>query len=148
MATTIQIKRGTTAKNNAYVGAVGELTYDMDTETVRIHDGSTAGGHSLTPMYCTCSTAAATVAKTVSANGFRLVTGSLIIVDFTNGNTATNPTLNVNGTGAKPLQSLGTALGPLSARTCLMFVYTGSAYITVGLTFANPTMFGTLTIDD
>ena len=103
MATTIQIKRGTAAKNNSYTGALGELTLDTGTQTVRNHDGSTRGGRSLSPVSVSCSTAASTVAKTVTGDGFRLIKGSLIIVDFVNGNTATNPTLNVSGTGAKTL---------------------------------------------
>ena len=42
---TIQILRGTTAQNNSYTGAAGELTMDTTLNEVRIHDGSTAGGH-------------------------------------------------------------------------------------------------------
>ena len=50
-----------------------------------------------------CSTAAGTAAKTVSITSgtFSLTTGSQVTVRFTNANTATNPTLNVNSTGAK-----------------------------------------------
>ena len=47
MTRTIQILRGTTAQNNAYTGSVGELTMDTENNTVRIHDGSTLGGHAL-----------------------------------------------------------------------------------------------------
>lgn len=42
---TIQIYRGTTAQNDAYTGAAGELTMDTTTNELRLHDGSTAGGH-------------------------------------------------------------------------------------------------------
>lgn len=42
---TIQIYRGTKAQNDAYTGSVGELTMDTDNNDVRIHDGSTLGGH-------------------------------------------------------------------------------------------------------
>ena len=44
MATQLQLRRGTTAENNAFTGAVGELTMDTDTNGLRIHDGSTVGG--------------------------------------------------------------------------------------------------------
>lgn len=44
MTRKLQILRGTTAQNNAYTGAVGELTMDTDTNEVRIHDGQTVGG--------------------------------------------------------------------------------------------------------
>lgn len=42
---TLQIYRGTTAQNNAYTGSAGELTMDTTTNELRLHDGSTAGGH-------------------------------------------------------------------------------------------------------
>jgi hypothetical protein len=44
MATQVQLRRGTTAQNNSFTGAVGELSIDTDIKTIRIHDGSTAGG--------------------------------------------------------------------------------------------------------
>ena len=40
----LQIKRGDTDKNNAYVGQPGEITMDTDAKTIRIHDGETTGG--------------------------------------------------------------------------------------------------------
>lgn len=44
MAIQLQIRRGTTAENDLFTGAVGELTMDTDTKGMRIHDGSTQGG--------------------------------------------------------------------------------------------------------
>jgi hypothetical protein len=44
MSTQVQFRRGTTTQNNAFTGAVGELTVDTDLKTLRLHDGSTAGG--------------------------------------------------------------------------------------------------------
>jgi hypothetical protein len=55
-----------------------------------------------TPLYYgTCTTASSTVAKTVTVSGFVLRAGVMVTIQFTNGNTAANPTLNVNNTGAK-----------------------------------------------
>lgn len=57
-------------------------------------------------FYGTCSTAAATAAKVVTlsnATGWELLPGTIVGVKFTNTNTAENPTLNVNGTGAKTI---------------------------------------------
>ena len=98
--------------------------------------------------YCVCDTAGDVVAKVGAVPKFKLVAGATIIVDFINGNTAANPTLNVNGTGAHNLVSMGIPLGKLAANSCLMFVYTGSEYKTVGFTFDNPTFYGTVNIDD
>ena len=56
--------------------------------------------------YGTCSTAAATAAKTVTLSGntqWSLANGSVIMVYFSNSNTASNVTINVNGTGAYPI---------------------------------------------
>ena len=47
MPTTVQFRRGTTAQNNAFTGAVGEITVDTDKQTLIVHDGTTAGGHTL-----------------------------------------------------------------------------------------------------
>lgn len=41
----LQLKRGTTTKNDEYTGLDGELTCDTDQHTLRIHDGQTPGGH-------------------------------------------------------------------------------------------------------
>ena len=47
MPTQLQLRRGTTAQNNAFTGAAGELSYDTEVDTIRVHDGSTAGGFTL-----------------------------------------------------------------------------------------------------
>ena len=44
MAKQIQLRRGTTTENNAFKGALGELTYDTQKKELRVHDGSTVGG--------------------------------------------------------------------------------------------------------
>jgi hypothetical protein len=44
MSTQVQFRRGTTTQNNAFTGAAGEITYDTDVKTLRLHDGTTAGG--------------------------------------------------------------------------------------------------------
>lgn len=97
--------------------------------------------------YCNCTTPAGTPAKVGTVPKYKLVTGATVIVDFANGNTATNPTLNINNTGAKPINSGGAAIGELKANTCLMFVYTGTEYHAIGLPLNNPVITGTLTIN-
>lgn len=47
-----------------------------------------------------CSTAVGTVAKTVDISGFILSVGAFCTITFTNGDSSTNPTLNINDTGA------------------------------------------------
>ena len=47
MPTVLQFRRGTTAQNNAFTGSAGEVSIDTDLDTLVVHDGSTAGGHTL-----------------------------------------------------------------------------------------------------
>lgn len=44
MAKRLQLRRGTTAQNNTFIGAVGEVSVDTDKEVLVVHDGVTAGG--------------------------------------------------------------------------------------------------------
>ena len=44
MPTQVQLRRGTTTQNESFTGAVGELSVDTTLDTIRVHDGSTAGG--------------------------------------------------------------------------------------------------------
>ncbi len=44
MSRQIQLRRGTTAQNDKFTGAVGEVTVDTDAKTLRVHDGETPGG--------------------------------------------------------------------------------------------------------
>ncbi len=44
MTKVLQLRRGTTAQNDAFTGAVGEVTVDTTKKTLRLHDGSTKGG--------------------------------------------------------------------------------------------------------
>ena len=46
MSTQVQFRRGTSTQNNAFTGALGEITVDTDNKTLRLHDGTTAGGGS------------------------------------------------------------------------------------------------------
>ena len=47
MAVTVQFRRGTAAQNNSFTGAVGELSINTTNNSIRVHDGSTQGGHEL-----------------------------------------------------------------------------------------------------
>ena len=44
MPTQVQFRRGTTAQNNNFVGAAGEISVDLNRMVLRVHDGVTAGG--------------------------------------------------------------------------------------------------------
>lgn len=103
-------------------------------QTIRKVDGVNFDGSADITHYGTCSTAAATAAKTVTLNGFNLATGAKVAVKFTVTNTAANPTLNVNGTGAKSIKYRGAAISTdaLAANRIYEFIYDGTDYVFVG----------------
>ena len=78
--------------------------------------------------YGVCDTAADTVAKTVDMTGFTLMTGATIHVQFTNGNNAYSPTLNVNSTGAYPILLDGSNTMGWSAGSMLTLTYNGTGW--------------------
>ena len=53
MPTTLQFRRGNTTQNNAFTGAAGEISVDTTTNTLRVHDGSTAGGEQVVGLTAT-----------------------------------------------------------------------------------------------
>ena len=109
--------------------------------TARNINGMTVDGSANRTNYGTCSTAAATAAKTVACTGFALVTGAEITVKFTVTNSASSPTLNVNGTGAKAIYYRGSAItaGYLAANRTYTFRYNGTQYDLVGDVDTNST---------
>ena len=42
--TQILLKRGNTTQSSGYTGPIGEITFDTDLNTVRVHKGNIAGG--------------------------------------------------------------------------------------------------------
>lgn len=87
-------------------------------------------------LYGTCTTAANTTAKVVTCANFdQLLTGVTIHVKFTYSNTASNPTLNVNGTGAKSICCYGDVKVGTTIQTSwnvgavISFTYDGSNWV-------------------
>lgn len=125
------------ASLNGNASTATTATNAIKLQTSRTIDGVSFNGSANIIHYGTCSTAAATTAKTVSCTGFTLVTGAWIAVKFTVTNTGAvgSLTLNVNGTGAKGIKyrnaNLGSA-GYLAANRVYMFVYDGTYYQLVG----------------
>lgn len=98
--------------------------------------GSGGGGNTKTP-YATSSTSSTVVAKvaTISSNAdnFSLAVGQRVAVKFTYSSTAANPTLNVNGTGAKAIYGWDytaiTATEGWGAGDICEFMYNGTYWI-------------------
>lgn len=101
----------------------------------------TAGGAThliASTCYATCPTAAGTAAKVATvqdSQDFTLVDGVTVHVKFTNANSVANPTLNVNGTGAKHIMRYGTTAVSTSAASSwragavVAFTYDGTNWV-------------------
>ena len=122
---TLPAARGGTGRTDGKVASLA---------TKRTIDGVQFDGSANIHHYGACSTAAGTAAKTVALSGFVLATGAEITVKFSATNTASSPTLNVNGTGAKAIRYLGAAVaaGYLAAGRIYRLLYDGSYWNIVG----------------
>lgn len=97
-------------------------------------DASGGGGDEAMGYYGECSTAGSTVAKEVTIEGFTLATDTRVAIKWTNTNTASNPTLNINGTGAIAMYYGNARLTgtDLQLQRITEFVYDGTYYRLVG----------------
>lgn len=108
------------------IGEDGSILLAGAVDGVRFNE---SGGIS---RYGVCDSAQAAQAKTVTIPGFRLVPGALAYVRFTHGNTHAAPTLDVSGTGAKPLTIDGTNPIPgYGVNAVASFMYDGARYVVV-----------------
>lgn len=93
----------------------------------------TPSSNSQTTWFGTSSTTASTAAKVVTCEGFTLATGAIIGILFSTGNTADEPTLNINSTGSKNIvvgniTVSSTNVLKWSANTVLYFQYNGTNF--------------------
>lgn len=96
-------------------------------------------------VYATSSTSASVAAKvaTVQSGTMSLVEGAVVQVTFTNQNTASSPTLNVGGTGARSIRTLGTPYAYWAAGATVLFVYDGTYWQTASVpVYASTTTVG------
>ncbi len=102
--------------------------------TARTIDGVSFDGTAAVSRYGVCATNANTAAKAVTITGYTLVSGSVAVVKFTNGNIANSPTLNITSTGAKPITRKGVAISPekIEVGGTYVFVYDGTNYEIIG----------------
>lgn len=112
-------------------GVLAVLEKDVSDFSV---NGIKFGSNGVVNAYAVCSNSASTVAKTVTIDGFTLTEGAQITILFGNGNTASNPTLSVNGGTAVPLMMNGANLNTtaIKANDVLTFVYDGSYFRGIG----------------
>lgn len=131
LTTTLGTNADGTTKAGDIVHRTSAVEQGLDGITTRV---SKTEAH-LAGLYATSTTAAGTAAKTAtivpSVTGWELSSGTTVTVKFTNANTATTPTLNVNSTGAKTIRdyagnALTEAAREWEAGTALTFTYDGT----------------------
>lgn len=126
---------------------------NLITQVTPLGSATNYGVRASAMQYGTCSTGASTTSKTVTCASFTsnyLTEGSIIAVKFTNTNTGAvgSLTLNVNGTGAKPIKTLiSGVISNLPSANCLQanciykFMYDGTNWICdMGFSLVDDTM--------
>ena len=89
MPTVVQFRRGTTAQNNAFTGAAGEISVDTSLGTIRVHNG-VAGGNTLASIdavqtLSNKTLATPTVTGTLTSNGLINTSGNIICASISAG---------------------------------------------------------------
>ena len=108
MPTVLQFRRGTTAQNNSFTGSAGEVSIDTTLDTLRVHDGSIAGGFEITSNAATQTLTNKTLTSPkigtsiLDTNGnelFNVTATSSAVNQITYANAATGngPTLTASG---------------------------------------------------
>lgn len=149
MSQVVKLKRSTLAGSIPASLALGEPAYNIPDN--RLFVGNTAGVVRLDAgsYYAECNTSAGLAAKTVDCPGFVLIKGVEITIKFMVSNTASTSTLtlNVNGTGGKPIRYRNYAIpspASLAASRIYKFVYDGSDWEFLG-DFDTNTTYGLAT---
>lgn len=105
-------------------GAIQTFTYDGAAWIREYWNNTTYSNVSLGQGYATCSTAAATKAKTASLSSYSLTTGGIVAVRFTY-DVPAGATLNINSKGAKAIYYRNAAItaGVIKAGDIATFIY-------------------------
>ena len=108
MPTQVQFRRGTTAQNNSFTGAAGEISVNTSNNTIRVHDGATAGGFELAKRGNVSTLTSGTSAELAAVISDETGSGALVF--------ATSPTLvtPILGTPQSVTLTNGTGL-PISS---------------------------------
>ena len=140
MSTQVQFRRGTAAENDAFTGANAEITVDYTNNSLRVHDGVTAGG------FATVNASAPIITGNITGNLVPAAnaTYSLGAPDklwgnlYLAGNTTSGNfigTLNGSGANVSSISATNISSGTLAqARLANTSVTLGSTALTLGAT--------------
>lgn len=85
-----------------------------------------SGAREVVYAHSTTSPTAAAKTATIDSGTLEMTEGAVVSVTFTYANTAASPTLNVGGTGARPIMTNGTPYAYWAAGATALFVYDGT----------------------
>ena len=155
MPTQVQFRRGTTAQNNSFTGAAGELSINTSNNTIRVHNGSTSGGFELAKV----SDITTAVANLIDAAPGALDTlnelaaaindeanfATTIVTQLGNkANTASLTTANVSEVSNLYFSNARAILAEIPAVTQIAVTHSGSsAYLLDSYSDNNPTIYVT-----
>jgi hypothetical protein len=122
VGTQIQYRRGTSTQNDAFTGALGEITVDTTGKTLRVHDGSTAGGN--------------TVVNTTGVQTLSNKTANNLILT---GNITAGGSI---GTSGQYLSSTGVGIQWVTPTTSLSVISSGGSNVNVKNDWVNVAIAG------
>jgi lipopolysaccharide export system protein LptA len=171
MPTQVQFRRGTTAQNNAFTGAAGELSVDTTLNTLRVHDGSTAGGVALVNLTAaqtltnkTLTSPSIGTSLTTASSSFDLLNTTATTINFGQGATSlsmgsstgtsyiNNATISLPNatsitTGQTTVALLNTTATTVNAFGAATTLSIGAATGTLTINNANTVITGNLTVN-
>lgn len=113
------------------LGVGGAASSAAKLTTARTIDGVAFDGSKAISHLGLCNTAANQAAKSATVTGFQLVEGARVNIFFPAGNTAQQPTLNINNTGAKNISFPPSMKSDIPAYGMMEFVYYSNSYMPI-----------------
>lgn len=149
MPTVVQFRRGTTTQNNNFTGAVGEISVDTTLDTLRVHDGSTAGGFELVNTTSSQSISSKSLTSTTFADN--LIKGDKTGTDVTVG-TAVEVDSYAHGSAVAAIEYTVLASDGVAGETQISkyvatYDGTNTAGSEYGVTFTGSSSLGTLSFN-
>jgi hypothetical protein len=152
MSTQVQYRRGTATENNAFTGALAEITVDTTNWTLRVQDGATAGGYTLasltatqtltnktlsSPTFTGSATGTANITLTGNIGATNLnITGNIVDTGAISIITAASGNVNLAPNGTNVIVATTTGANVTGTLTATGNV-TGSNLVTAGLLSIN-----------
>jgi hypothetical protein len=100
VSTQIQYRRGTGVQNDAFTGALGEVTVDTTNKTIRVHDGVAVGGSNIATVAYVSAQLSSLSANKINQNASNVtVTASFVNVAVNGTNVAAFSSQSLSTTG-------------------------------------------------